>query len=284
MTDTIHRFIFDDFGIRGELVKLSDSSQRMIQGHQYPKFISDLLQQAAAVNVLLATTLKFEGKISIQLQTQGSLDMLVVQTSHKLGYRGVAQYDQNADYSQMTFKDIAVNGQMCITIEPSKGKRYQGIVSLEGEDFAQCVENYFNQSEQLKTRIWLYNDHSQVFGLMLQALPDMSSEESFQHLVFLATTLTQQECLSVDSETLLHRLFHQESINNLAVDAIEFNCNCSQEKMLNSLSLLGEEEIKQILEEDGEVAMTCEFCLDHFSFSEIDIKKHHGQQGNTTQH
>ena len=242
------------------------------------------MQQAAAVNVLLATTLKFEGRISIQLQTQSKLNMLVVQTTHQLGYRGVAQYDHDVDYTQVSFKDLTENGQMCITIEPLKGKRYQGIVSLDGDNLAQCVETYFNQSEQLKTRIWLYNDHSQVFGLMLQALPDMSSEESFQHLVFLATTLTKQECLSVDSETLLHRLFHQESINNLAVDSIEFSCSCSQEKMLNSLTLLGEEEIKQILQEDGEIAMTCEFCLNHFSFTEIDIKKNQGLEGNSTQH
>ncbi|MCP3673510.1 MAG: hypothetical protein GY829_03430 [Gammaproteobacteria bacterium] len=88
----------------------------------------------------------------------------------------------------------------------------------------------------------------------------------------------------MDSETLLHRLFHQESITNLAIDPAEFCCSCSQVKMLNSLSLLGEDEIKEILEEDGEVAMTCEFCLEHFSFSEIDINKHHGQEGHRTQH
>ncbi|PCJ48970.1 MAG: hypothetical protein COA74_06805 [Gammaproteobacteria bacterium] len=161
MTDQIHRFIFDKYGIRGEMVKLSTSSQRMVQGHQYPLVINNLLKQAAAVNVLLATTLKFEGRISIQLQTEGSLKMLVVQTSHDLGYRGVAQYDKEIDYSGLSFKDITRNGQMCITIEPLKGKRYQGIVPLEGDNLAQSIEGYFKQSEQLKTKIWLYNDHHQ---------------------------------------------------------------------------------------------------------------------------
>ena len=284
MTDTIHRFIFDTFGIRGELVKLSDSSQQMISAHQYPPLIAKLLQQAAAVNVLLATTLKFEGKISIQLQTPGELKMLVVQSTDKLGYRGVARYDQQADYSQMSFKDITNNGQMCITIEPSKGQRYQGIVALEGNDLAQCVELYFNQSEQLKTRIWLYNNDTQVFGLLLQALPDMLSDESFHHLVTLASTITEQECLSVDSETLLHRLFHQESIINLAVDSITFQCGCSQEKMLDSICLLNQDEIKEILDDEGEISVTCEFCLNHFAFTEIDIKKHQGFEGNSILH
>ncbi|RLA03237.1 MAG: Hsp33 family molecular chaperone HslO [Gammaproteobacteria bacterium] len=284
MSDTVHRFIFDDYGIRGEVTNLTESSQKMIQAHQYPTFISDLLQQAAAVNVLLATTLKFEGRISIQLQSQSSLRMLVVQTSHQLGFRGMAQFDEQADYSKMTFKDLTKDGQMCITIEPLKGKRYQGIVSLDGENLAQCVENYFNQSEQLKTRIWLFNNQQQVFGLLLQALPDMDSEASFQHLTHLASTLTEQECLSVDSETILHRLFHQEAINNLSVDNIEFSCGCSREKMLDSLMLLGEEEISQILAEEGQISMNCEFCRNHYSFTDLDIKKHHSLEGNSTQH
>jgi len=284
MTDKIHRFIFDNYNIRGEMVKLSTSSQRMIQGHQYPFIVANLLQQAAAVNVLLATTLKFEGRISIQLQTKGKLKMLVVQTSHTLDYRGVAQYDKEADYSNLTFKDITEGGQMCITIEPNKGQRYQGIVPLEGDNLAQCVETYFKQSEQLRTKIWLYNDHSQVFGLMLQALPDMNDEDSFQHLVFLATTLTEHECLAVESETLLHRLFHQESINNLAVDSIEFSCGCSRTKMLNSLVFVGDDEIDEILREEGKISITCEFCLNNYAFSDIDIKEHRSIDGNSTQH
>jgi len=284
MTDTIHRFIFDNYGIRGELVKLSHSSQQMIREHHYPLLIADLLQQAAAVNVLLATTLKFEGRISIQLQTPGQLKMLVVQTDHQLSFRGVASYDQSVDYSQLSFKDLTEQGQMCITIEPKKGERYQGIVSLEGDNLAQCVEKYFNQSEQLKTRIWLFNDNQQVCGLLLQALPDMPDETSFKHLEFLAETLKQEECLAIDSATILHRLFHQESIDHLAVDAIEFKCGCSETKMLDSLVHLQEEEIREIIDEMGEITVKCEFCLNKYAFTDIDIKKHRSPEGNTTRH
>ena len=284
MTDKIQRFIFDAFDIRGEMVKLSTSSQKMIEAHQYPQLIADLLQQAAAVNVLLATTLKFEGRISIQLQGSGALNMLIVQTTHELGYRGVARFDEALNYSELTFSDLINDGQMCITIEPLKGKRYQGVVPLEGSNLAECVETYFRQSEQLNTRIWLYNDSSQVFGLMLQALPGMLSEDSFQHLEMLASTLTAEESLSVEAEVLLHRLFHDESITSLTEESIEFSCGCSKEKMLNALILLADEEIKEILEDSGEVAMTCEFCLNHFAFSDLDIKQHRSVEGNATQH
>lgn len=284
MTDSIHRFIFEDYNIRGELVKLQESVQEMVAGHQYPKIIAELLQQAAAVNALLATTLKFEGKLSIQLQSQGALKVLSVQTNHQLEFRGIVRFDEKTDYSDTTFKELTESGQLFITIEPNKGKRYQGIVSLEGDSLAQCIEDYFNQSEQLKTRMWLFNDGQQVLGLMLQALPDMDSEESFQHLEHLASTLTAEECFSVDSDVLLHRLFHQETISNLSVDAIRFNCGCSQDKMLNALSLIKEEELKHIFEEKDEVSVTCEFCLSQYAFSELAIKKHQAVEGNSTSH
>ncbi|TQV73913.1 redox-regulated molecular chaperone Hsp33 [Aliikangiella marina] len=284
MSDLLHRFIFDTHGIRGEAVELKDTVERVLKGHDYPNVIANLLQQAAAVNLLLATTLKFEGKISLQLQTNSKLKMLVVQTTHKLGYRGLARYDKSADFSNDSFTDLVSGGHLSITIEPLKGKRYQGIVPLDGENLAECIENYFNQSEQLKTRIWLFNNESQVFGLFLQALPDMLSEDSFDHLVYLASTLKEEECLSVSSDIILHRLFHQESIRGMTTDQVKFTCGCSEKKMLDSLSLLPEEEITEIIESKGEVAVKCEFCLNQFSFSEVDIKTHHGVKGNQTRH
>ena len=284
MSDKIHRFIFDTHGIRGELVNLTDSCSRMLQDHHYPPELATLLQQTAAVSVLLATTLKFEGKISIQLQTEGKIKMLVVQTTHKLGFRGLVRYDKEANFSDDNFSDLVRGGHLSITIEPLKGKRYQGIVPIDGDNLAQCIESYFNQSEQLKTRIWLFNDGQQVFGLLLQALPDMLSEDSFEHLVYLASTLTQEECLSVDGDIILHRLFHQESVRGLSVDNVKFTCGCSEKKMLDSLSLLPETEIDEIIASRGKVAVKCEFCLSQFSFSEVQIKSHQGVQGNQTRH
>lgn len=283
MSDTIHRFIFDNYAIRGELVKLDESSQRMIEGHDYPPFIATLLQQAAAVTTLLATTLKFEGKISLQLVTPEDLKMLVVQTSHKLSFRGVARYEEESDYSDMSFADLK-NGQMSITIEPLKGKRYQGIVPLNGQNLAECIENYFIQSEQLQTRIWLFNNDKHVCGLMLQALPDMNETDDFDHLVHLASTLSEEESLSVDSDTLLHRLFHQESIKNLAADPVRFECGCSREKMLNSVSLLPQDQLDELFSTREEISVKCEFCLKLMRFSKPEIQLSRGVTGNETLH
>lgn len=271
MADSIHRFIFDAYGIRGELIKLEESCQRMLHGHNYPPLIASLLQQAAAATVMLATTLKFEGKISLQLLTQSDLKMLILQTTHKLGYRGLARFDKTVNYTKKTFKDLSQGGQLTLTIEPKQGKRYQGIIPLQGESLAKSIEDYFNQSEQLKTRIWLFNNDTMVCGVMLQALPDMLSQDSFEHLVYLASTLTAEECLSIDSDILLHRLFHQESIHNLTKQPVNFTCGCSDKKMLNSIHLLPKEEIQQILASKGNISIKCEFCLNRFSFSESEL-------------
>ena len=284
MSDKIHRFIFDSFGIRGELVQLQSSVQSMLSKHNYPLIIADLLQQVAAVNILLTTTLKFEGKMSIQLQTEDKLKLLVVQANHTLGFRGVARYDKQADYANMAFSDLTKNGQLSITIEPKNGKRYQGYIEIDQESFALCIEDYFNQSEQLKTRIWLFNDDNKVTGLMLQALPDMLSQDSFDHLVYLSDTLSKEECLSIDGELLLNRLFHAESVRDLLTQEIRFQCGCNQKKMLDSVALFPENEIQEIITKKGKVTVKCEFCLNQFDFSQVEIKSQQAMAGNRTKH
>ncbi len=284
MSDKIQRFIFDSFGIRGEFVQLEEAAQRMLQQHDYPPIIADLLQQVAAVTILMTTTLKFEGKLSVQLQSPNKLKLLVVQANHKLGFRGIARYDKQVDYSGLNFKDLTQNGRLSITIEPKKGKRYQGFVELAEDNFAKCVENYFNQSEQLKTRIWLFNDEQQVKGLMLQALPDMLSHDSFDHLVYLSETLTKEECLSIESDILLNRLFHQESVRELQTQEVKFHCGCSRKKMLDSVALFPESDIEDLLKTRGKVTVKCEFCLTKFDFTELNIKNHQALTGNSTKH
>jgi len=284
MSDQIHRFIFDSYGIRGELVKLEASVQSLLSAHSYPFAIANLLQQVAAVSIMLTTTLKFEGKMSVQLQTTGKLKLLVVQSNNQLKYRGIARYDKQANYAEMSFSELIKDGQLSITIEPKKGKRYQGYVALEKDSFAKCIEDYFNQSEQLKTRIWLFNNDSKVVGLMLQALPDMLNQDSFDHLVYLAETLTEEESISIEPQILLTRLFHQESIRDLLVQDVKFHCGCSRKKMLNSVALFPEQEIQELLDQKNKVTVKCEFCLTSFDFSELDIKSHQALVGNQTKH
>jgi len=284
MSDSLSRFIFDNYNIRGELINLDESVQQLLKNHNYPSLLADMLTEAVAINALMASTLKFEGRVSVQLQTPGKLKLLLVQTTHELSYRGIVRYDEDSDYSELNFKQLTEQGQLVITIEPLKGKRYQGVVALEGETLSSCVESYFNLSEQLKTRLWFYKGDSKAYGVLLQALPDMENETDFEHLEVLASTLTPEECFSLDNETILHRLFHNESVKNLAEDPVIYQCACSRDKMLSSIQLLGDEEVEEILATEGEISVQCEFCLNKYAFDKLDIKQHQSHQGNDTKH
>jgi len=281
MADQLTRLIFDDFNIRGVAVRIKNDTEQLISTHNYPEPLAKLLLEAAAINAMLTTTLKFEGRISLQLQTPNSLKLLLVQTTHELEYRGVLRHE---DYAGEDFQTLTKNGQMVITIEPDKGERYQGIVALDGDSLTACIEGYFAQSEQLNTRLLVFSRATGVFGLLLQALPDLSSEADFEHVETLAKTLTEDEAFALDNNDILHRLYHEERVRSLADETIEFVCNCSRDKMLSSLQLLQEEEINEIIQADGHVEIQCEFCLTQYQFSDLDIKSFGAVEGNDTRH
>ncbi len=284
MTDSLTRLIFDDYNIRGVAVTIQDDVEQLLAGHDYPDTIARLLLEAVAINAMLSTTLKFEGRISLQLQTPGSLSLLIVQTNHELEYRGVVRFDKSIHEPEHAFVDMVQGGQMVITIEPEEGQRYQGIVALDTGSLADCIEGYFAQSEQLLTRIILYTDEQSVFGLLLQALPDLSSTADFEHVETLANTLTTGEALSLSNDDILHRLFHEERVRSLANQDVKFKCTCSRDKMLSSLQLLEEDEINDILATEEYIEMQCEFCQTEYQFNEIDIKSFLAVRGNSTRH
>jgi len=284
MSDSIHRFIFDDYNIRGEWVDLQQSVSRLIEGHDYPVPVAKLLQQMSAVAVLLATTLKFEGKMSVQLQTPGALRLATLQINHQLGFRGVARIDEMQGKVGSDFKSLTEGGQLLITIEPKTGRRYQGIVPLEGNSLAECIEQYFSRSEQLQTKIWLFQSPQKICGLLIQALPDMTQQDNFEHLTYLANTLSDEEALSLDKDVILHRLFHQEKVKLLASSEVSFYCGCSEKKILDSLVLMPREELQEILKEKGSIQVKCEFCLSQYRFDELALKQHQQPRGSDSQH
>ena len=284
MSDTLTRFIFENLDVRGELIQLKNSTHELLDGHDYPPVLAELLKQAAAVNALLASTLKFEGRISLQLQTPGDLRFLLVQTTHKLNFRGTVSFESEASYDDKSFQELTQDGQLVITIDPLKGERYQGIVALEGANLAACIENYFEQSEQLRTRIWLFSNSDYECGLLLQALPAMKAQGEFEHLRILAETITADELFTLDSTAIIYRLFNEETVRIFDADNVTFKCDCSRDKMLSSVAMLPVEDIQEIFETQKEIAVQCEFCNDQYAFTLIDIKEHHAVVGNMTTH
>ena len=284
MADSLTRFIFENLDVRGELIQLNESVHELLDGHDYPVVLAELLKQAAAINALLASTLKFEGRITLQLQTPGAMKFLLVQTSHELQFRGTISFDAEADYANVDFRQLTANGQLVITIEPINGERYQGVVALEADNLAGCIENYFAQSEQLRTRIWLFSNAEQECGLLLQALPAMQEASEFEHLTMLAETITGEELFTLSSEAILYRLFHEETLRIFESDNVQFHCDCSRDKMLSSVSMLSADDLDEIFAEQDMINVQCQFCGDEYNFEELDLKQVHAVQGNQTQH
>ena len=278
--DQLYRFLFEDLGIRGEIISLDASWLAAQANHQYPDAVAEQLGQALAATLLLSATIKFNGTLTLQVQGDGLISMLVAQASEQQSVRGLAHWQQQASAEQA--KSLFGDGRLVITIKPEQGESYQGIVSLEGDSILDGVQTYFKQSEQLKTRLWFAVNEQRAVGLLLQELPAQQNEQdSWQRIEMLANTITQQELLELPSEQVLYRLFHEESIRLFEPKPVKFQCDCSKQKVEASLINLGHAEILSILQEKGSIEVDCGYCNQHYHFDTIDVEQLFSEDPNT---
>ena len=274
--DRTQRFLFEEADIRGEVVQVDQSYRDILAIHQYAPGVSRLLGEFMAAAVLLATTLKFEGKLVLQVRSEGQIPLLMVECDSELRLRAIARGAQEATSDR--FEQLLSGGQLAITIDPTKGNRYQGIALLTGGSLASSLDAYFKQSEQLGTRFWLSCDGESAAGMLLQQLPAQivtdKNERSaqWQHVTTLASTLKDEELLSVSAPELAHRLYHEDPLRLFDPLNVQFQCNCSQQRTFNALKSLPKGEIRELLEELGSITMDCEFCNQQYRYVEEDLK------------
>lgn len=249
--DYLHRFLFENSKIRGEWVQLNTSWQTVLARHSYPDVVQSQLGQALAAAVLLSATIKFKGSLIFQIQSEGPLKTLVAQATHQRTVRGLARWQGEIPHGSLP--EIYGSGRLILTIQTEGKPPYQGIVSLEGINLAEALQTYFSHSEQLKTRLWLTADKQQAVGLFLQELPSQQMDDTdWERITLLANTVTMQEMLSLSSTGLLYRLFNEEHVRLFAPESISFQCNCSQERIENTLLALGATEIRAILKDKAQ--------------------------------
>ncbi len=270
--DQFQRFIFEDSQVRGAWVQLGESFREIGTQAPYPDSVRGLLGEALVASVLMSSTLKFEGTLSLQAQGEGPLRTLMAECSHDRFIRGLARFDEHA-VSEESFHDMLGEGRMAITITPNRGNRYQGVVPREADSLAGCLEEYFERSEQISTSLILFADEGSAAGLLLQRLPGATDEDNelWERVNHLARTVEAAELLELDSETVLHRLFHEETVRLFDAEAVAFRCSCSRERTLGALEAIGRDECYQILEEQGQIEMDCQFCHAHYRFDRNDI-------------
>ncbi|MEM6161172.1 Hsp33 family molecular chaperone HslO [Erwinia sp. P6884] len=273
--DQMHRYLFENYAVRGELVSVSATWRDILDGHDYPAPVRKVLGELLVATSLLTATLKFDGDITVQLQGDGPLNLAVINGNNRQEMRGVARTQGDiADDSSL--KEMVGNGYLVITISPTEGERYQGVVGLEGETLAECLEDYFMRSEQLPTRLFIrtgeVSGQQGAGGILLQVLPAQDANpDDFEHLATLTETIKTEELLELPANEVLWRLYNQEEVTLFDPQDVCFKCTCSHERCGEVLRTLPAEEVDQILAEDGKIDMHCDYCGSHYIYDAVDI-------------
>ena len=273
----IRRFLFEGAGVRGVIVRL-EHSWRQIRGRDdYPDNIARVLGEVTAATALFAGDIKLAGHVSVHLKASPLLPLVFAECTAEGQVRGLARWGEDAP-SRSLRPDELEGAVLAITIERQEnGTRYQGLVPLEGDHLARSFEAYFAQSEQLPTAIYLASDANTCAGVLIQQIPAEGGAErerdalTFEHAKILADTLQAEELLKLDATELLRRLYHEDDLRLFDANPVRFQCRCSRERVAGMLRTLGREEAFAVLAEQGQVAVTCEFCNEHYRFDGIDL-------------
>jgi len=307
----LHKFIFEGMPVRGMLVRLTDAWQDILARRAantatgaYPQPVRQLLGEMAAAGVLMQGNIKFNGALILQIFGDGPVKVGVVEVQPDLSLRAtcsqVGEVAADATLSQMV--NVNNQGRCAITLDPKDrlpGQQpYQGVVPLFGdqgeklENISEVLEHYMLQSEQLDTVMVLAADDKVATGLLIQRLPIegegnlagqvdsverealLGRSEDFSRIAILAKSLKREEMLTLDAETILHRLFWEEPIARfeplVGETGPRFACSCSHERVGNMIRSLGVAEAESIIAEQGQIEVGCDFCGAQYRFDPVD--------------
>ncbi len=283
--DIRQRFVFDALDARGCIVRLSETSEAIQATHHYPANLSKLLNEFALAATLLRDSIKIDGSLTIQLRSDGPIKLIMADCMSDRRVRAISEYDNEelAANDPIDLDKLGNGAMLAITITPDEGERYQSIVPIENAQLGDCLEDYFQRSEQLPSLFHLLSDQEQAVGISIHALPaekirDKAEAEShLERLKVLLNTLAAEEALELDTEQILTRLFHDESCRLFDSHPVEFGCICSSQKSLDAISSLGQDEVQELIAEqqnegNQSVVVDCHFCFQRYEFSFDQVK------------
>ena len=291
--DRVRRFIVENRPVRGHFVRMEEAWKALREHQDYPAAVRELLGQAVSASVLLAATLKFRGTLTLQLHGDGAGRLLVSQCTHDFRVRALVRIDSErlateapgaAEAPALTpeiFRGlVGATGRLAVTVEAAeRDARYQGIVPLTGDSFADCLEAYFASSEQLPTRVRLAADETHAAGLLIQRLPEaaavpeeLGAQSAWQDAQHGIGRVERSELLGAPLERVLRRNFGRNDLRLFAGSPVRFECRCDPQRVAGILKALGADEVRDVLREQGTVTVTCEFCNRPYRFDAIDVE------------
>ncbi len=280
--DGIHPFRIEGLPVRGRLVRLSTTLDRVLSRHDYPAPVAELLAEAMVLAVMLANAIKFDGVFILETRGDGPVRLIVVDVTSEGTLRATAQIDPDrleavlgeGGVAQAPVPRLIGAGQLLFTVDQGpETERYQGIVELDGATLADCAHNYFRQSEQIETGIMLVVDVTgsagrHAGGLMVQrmpaddgAQPGDSDDDAWRRSLMLMSSATRDELLgpALAPRDLLFRLFHEDGVWVYDPFPLRFSCRCSRERVEAMLQALSRDEV-ETMKQNGRIEVVCEFC------------------------
>ena len=282
--DIRQRFVFDDLDARGCIVRLSETCEAIQTTHHYPANLAKLLNQFALAATLLRDSIKIDGSLTIQLRSPGAIKLIMADCLSDRRVRAIAEYenDELAANDAIALDQLGQGAVLAITITPEEGERYQSIVPIEHDSLADCLQDYFQRSEQLPSLFHLLTDQEQGVGIAIHALPKEKVSDAneaadhFERLSAFLKTLASEEAFSLSNEEILTRLFHEEQCRLFDAHSVEFGCECSSEKSLDAIKSLGKDDVQALIDEQkaldqDQLVVDCHFCFQryHFNFTEV---------------
>ncbi|MCP4302335.1 MAG: Hsp33 family molecular chaperone HslO [Gammaproteobacteria bacterium] len=269
--DSVIPFGFESMPVRGALIHLSRSWRRMLRDHEYDALVAETLGHAAAATGLIAQSLKFDGAITLQIQSSGVLRMLVVQCTSELDLRGMA----NAEPGNVArdFGELIKQGHCAVTVDAGE-RPYQGVVNIDETSLAASLEHYFERSVQVPCHIALVANEDVAGGVLLQQVPGrLIDDDDWIRLHYLAGTLGQSDFYGDAGIQLIGRLFAEDDVRVYGPRAVNFRCRCSRNKTEDVLKMLGEKEARETLAEQGGIEVICEYCGRVRTFDSVDVSR-----------
>lgn len=289
--DCIQPYMIDETGLHGRMVKLGPSIQAILSRHGYPDAVQYLLAEILALCAGLAAALKFEGVFTLQTKGDGPVPMLVADVTSHGKMRGYAQIKGDIpplhEVIAAPIPKLLGEGYLAFTVDQGEHmERYQGIVSLEGATVEECVQRYFDQSDQFASAVNLAAGRRPdgtmgAAALLVQRLPDEggnqdighADQDDWQRAVVLLKSAKAEEMLDPDlvPNDLLYRLFHEDGVRVFPARPITEECRCSREKIEGVLTALEPDSLDDLRMENGTFEVTCEFCSRTEVFSDADL-------------
>ncbi|HYF23393.1 MAG TPA: Hsp33 family molecular chaperone [Caulobacteraceae bacterium] len=279
--DLVAAFQIEGWPVRGRIVRLGTVVDDILSRHAYPEPVANLLGEACALAALVGASLKFEGKLIVQAQGNGPVSYVVVDYDTSGGLRGYCRFDAERveqvshGFARPGARTLLGDGLFIMTVDQgSEMDRYQGVTQIEGETLALCAEQYFAQSEQVPTRVRLAVGELQTAegrswragGAVIQNIAGDENRgdtaEAWEREQVLFETLGEDELIDpqIAPDRLLYRLFHEDGVRLFEPKPLRAFCRCSRDRVVGLLRSFPEEERGEMVERDGLIRVTCEYC------------------------